>query len=152
MDTFVGGASLAESETGPIRFLYEIHAYKSINILYATDPTDRKDAWLPVVMALLIGPLSRVTLKLRLALKSDGTAFSFSTRLLHSLLKQSLVKCWEQMLLYFVGLKLFLLMAATHFPQTSGRANGNLAVRDDKHHVQPIAGHVSVLPSGKQMF
>lgn len=58
--------------------------------------------------------------------KSEGTAFSFSTRLLHSLLKHSLVKCCEQMLLYLVGLKLFLLIAATHLPQMSGRARGNL--------------------------
>lgn len=70
------------------------------------------------------------TLMLRLKVKSDGTAFSFSTRLLHSLLKQSLVKCCEQMLLYFVGLKLFLLIAATHLPQTSGRARGNLGKKN----------------------
>lgn len=65
------------------------------------------------------------TLISRLKEKSEGTALSFSTRLLHSLLKQSLVKCCEQMLLYLVGLKLFLI-AATHLPQTSGRARGNL--------------------------
>lgn len=64
---------------------------------------------------------------LRLKVNSDGTALSFSTRLLHSLLKESSVKCWEQMLLYFVGLKLFLLIAATHLQQISGRARGNLA-------------------------
>lgn len=68
-----------------------------------------------------------------LKVKSDGTAFSFSTRLLHSLLKQSLVKCCEQMLLYLVGLKLFLLIAATHLTQTSGRAKGNLT---RKQHTQ----------------
>lgn len=66
------------------------------------------------------------TLMLRLKVKSDGTALSFSTLLLHSILKQSLVKCCEQILLYFVGLKLFLLIAATHLPQMSGRAKGNL--------------------------
>lgn len=70
--------------------------------------------------------LSQVTLMLRLKVNSDGTALSFSTRLLHSLLKESSVKCWEQMLLYFVGLKLFLLIAATHLQQISGRARGNL--------------------------
>jgi len=62
-----------------------------------------------------------------LKLKSDGTALSFSTRLLHCRLKQSLVKCWEQMLLYLVGLKFLLFMADTHFPQMSGRARGNLS-------------------------
>lgn len=61
-----------------------------------------------------------------LKLNREGTAFSFSTRLLHSRLKQSLVKCCEQMLLYLVGLKLRLFMAATHFPQRSGLAKGNL--------------------------
>lgn len=61
-----------------------------------------------------------------LKLNSEGTAFSFSTRLLHSRLKQSLVKCCEQMLLYFVGLKLRLFIAETHFPQRSGLARGNL--------------------------
>lgn len=67
-----------------------------------------------------------MTLMLRLKLKSDGTALSFSTRLLHSDLKHSLVKCCEQMLLYFVGLKLLRLSAATHLPQIMGRARGNL--------------------------
>lgn len=65
--------------------------------------------------------------------KSEGTAFSFSTRLLHSLLKHSLVKCCEQMLLYLVGLKLFLLIAATHLPQMSGRARGNLMEQWQQH-------------------
>lgn len=67
-----------------------------------------------------------MTLMLRLKVKSDGTALSFSTRLLHSDLKQSLVKCCEQILLYFVGLKLFRLSAVTHLPQIMGRARGNL--------------------------
>lgn len=70
-----------------------------------------------------------MTLMLRLKVKSDGTALSFSTRLLHSDLKQSLVKCCEQMLLYFVGLKLLRLSAATHLPQIMGRASGNLQKR-----------------------
>lgn len=57
-----------------------------------------------------------------------GTALSFSSLLLHSLLKQSGVKCSEQMLLYFVGLKFFLLTAASHFLQRSGLVRGNLQI------------------------
>jgi len=55
-----------------------------------------------------------------------GTASSFSSLLLHSRLKQSGVKCSEQMLLYLVGLKFFLLTAASHFLQRLGRVRGNL--------------------------
>lgn len=55
-----------------------------------------------------------------------GTAFSFSNLLLHSLLKQSGVKCSEQILLYLVGLKFFLLTAASHCLQRPGRVRGNL--------------------------
>lgn len=55
-----------------------------------------------------------------------GTAFSFSSLLLHSRLKQSGVKCSEQMLLYLVGLKFFLFTAASHFLHRSGLVKGNL--------------------------
>lgn len=71
------------------------------------------------------------TLRLSLKVKMDGTAWSFSTRLLQSL-KHIFVKCCEQMLLYFVGLKLSLPIAITHFSQTSGRVKGNLKVQTEK--------------------
>lgn len=58
-----------------------------------------------------------------------GTAFSFSSLLLHSRLKQSGVKCSEQMLLYLVGLKFFLFTAASHFLHRSGLVKGNLTTR-----------------------
>lgn len=84
------------------------------------------------------------TLRLSLKVKMDGTAWSFSTRLLQSL-KHIFVKCCEQMLLYFVGLKLSLPIAITHFSQTSGRVKGNLKGEANKYlNQERLAGTLNI--------